>query len=707
MGGIGTLPMDFGQPLQVPQQPQPSFSSAQNITMNPLLNYGQPQLGGGTPLTMRSGGMSRSGYQEGGMGMTQLGAPQEEPIFPRLETLNENLGQAEQKLGTPYNNQFSISPMTSAFTGRPQMNLGGITRLGYEEGGMGMNQMITQEPIMQPSMQSQIQEGGQGQTALLTIIQLLIEQGVSPEQAQELAMQILQVFAQGGQPAVEEFANQLEQEEGMSENRTMMAGGGITGLYPRQGFFIKGVVKAISGAVKGVAKAVKSVAKSPIGMIALSIAAPYALSYFSPGFLTLGNATLGQIGGAALRAGISNLAIQGITTGKINPKQALLAAAAGGALSGISQGFNNTGVDTGNLNAGGAGIPGADIASTSTLSSGVTESLPTSSFPELAGQVSPNSMIYNPPTTAAGTYPGLGFEVSQTSPVVNVGAQQPNIFQQGIESLKTAGTNLMNNPIATIGDYASSAYGALKENAIPLAAGTLLGSQLTPQQPNESDEDYLKRKAAHDAQVAGYITQYGGGTKLYSPTFYSMEKATDPFAGRSTYAANGGRIGYFKGSGVAEPQPGGSTSGGGFGGMGLINRLYQLNPQMFKNPVTSYENRYRDLISTNFIDQNRNGIDDRQEYSYGGRIGYGDGSMPMGEPRKNPVGIMELDYRKKGGFVPPIGIKEKADDIPAMLSNNEFVFTADAVRNAGRGNVNKGAQRMYRLMKQLESGGIV
>ena len=81
--------------------------------------------------------------------------------------------------------------------------------------------------------------------------------------------------------------------------------------------------------------------------------------------------------------------------------------------------------------------------------------------------------------------------------------------------------------------------------------------------------------------------------------------------------------------------------------------------------------------------------------------------MPMGEPRKNPAGITELDYRQKGGFVPPIGIKEKADDIPAMLSNNEFVFTANAVRNAGGGNVNKGAQKMYGLMKQLEAGGIV
>ena len=78
----------------------------------------------------------------------------------------------------------------------------------------------------------------------------------------------------------------------------------------------------------------------------------------------------------------------------------------------------------------------------------------------------------------------------------------------------------------------------------------------------------------------------------------------------------------------------------------------------------------------------------------------------MGEPRENQGGIMELDYRDTGGFV-PVGIKEKADDVPAMLSKNEFVFTADAVRNAGDGDVEKGAQRLYNTMKTLENGGIV
>jgi len=70
--------------------------------------------------------------------------------------------------------------------------------------------------------------------------------------------------------------------------------------------------------------------------------------------------------------------------------------------------------------------------------------------------------------------------------------------------------------------------------------------------------------------------------------------------------------------------------------------------------------------------------------------------------RTNSEGIKELDMRKSGGFV-PIGVKEKADDVPAMLSKNEFVMTADAVRAAGGGSINKGAQRMYDTMKKLES----
>ena len=85
-----------------------------------------------------------------------------------------------------------------------------------------------------------------------------------------------------------------------------------------------------------------------------------------------------------------------------------------------------------------------------------------------------------------------------------------------------------------------------------------------------------------------------------------------------------------------------------------------------------------------------------------GKIGFNmGGEVPV---RKNKAGIEELDYRQTGGFV-PVGVKEKADDVPAMLSKNEFVLTADAVRGIGGGDVEKGAEKLYGVMKQAEKVG--
>ena len=81
----------------------------------------------------------------------------------------------------------------------------------------------------------------------------------------------------------------------------------------------------------------------------------------------------------------------------------------------------------------------------------------------------------------------------------------------------------------------------------------------------------------------------------------------------------------------------------------------------------------------------------------GGRIGMAEGGLMN-------LGGLEKDYRNTGGFV-EIGAKEKADDVPARLSVNEFVFTADAVRNAGGGDIDEGAKVMENVMKHLEGGG--
>ena len=88
----------------------------------------------------------------------------------------------------------------------------------------------------------------------------------------------------------------------------------------------------------------------------------------------------------------------------------------------------------------------------------------------------------------------------------------------------------------------------------------------------------------------------------------------------------------------------------------------------------------------------------------GGLAAFGE-REPMQEGGIMDLGGMEKDYRT-GGFV-DLGAEERADDVPARLSKNEFVFTADAVRNAGGGDIDEGARVMQNMMDNLEAGGTI
>ena len=156
-------------------------------------------------------------------------------------------------------------------------------------------------------------------------------------------------------------------------------------------------------------------------------------------------------------------------------------------------------------------------------------------------------------------------------------------------------------------------------------------------------------------------------------------------------AKNGGRMRYAIGS---TQQPMQMQSGQKMPPAMLTNQVTQ---RIMKDPRTM-GNLMKDPKFLNILNSIKNKRASSNANSQG-RQGYRYGSPPV---RTNQAGITELDYRQKGGFVPPIGVKEKADDIPAMLSNNEFVFTANAVRNAGGGSVKEGAKKMYSLMRQLE-----
>jgi hypothetical protein len=85
----------------------------------------------------------------------------------------------------------------------------------------------------------------------------------------------------------------------------------------------------------------------------------------------------------------------------------------------------------------------------------------------------------------------------------------------------------------------------------------------------------------------------------------------------------------------------------------------------------------------------------------GGIMGYKKGGSMVPPARQIEGGILELDARKTGGYI-PYGKKERHDDVPAMLAKDEFVFTSKAVKAAGGGDARRGAAKMYALMKQLE-----
>ena len=162
---------------------------------------------------------------------------------------------------------------------------------------------------------------------------------------------------------------------------------------------------------------------------------------------------------------------------------------------------------------------------------------------------------------------------------------------------------------------------------------------------------------------------------------------------RETKKANGGMIkreNYGLGSIIKKVA---STVGG------VVKPVEPSTPkQVSAYPVKDLYDYY--LQNTSDEDYKNRILDEATlRFANGGRTNYFMGSeIPV---RQNQGGVTELDLRNKGGFI-PVGIKEKADDVPAMLSKNEFVFTADAVRGAGKGSINKGAQKMYKLMKSLE-----
>ena len=320
-------------------------------------------------------------------------------------------------------------------------------------------------------------------------------------------------------------------------------------------------------------------------------------------------------------------------------------------------------------------------------------------------------------------------------------------------------------------------------NLDTLSAASLPTAQATGDvmfaEAKRAQDAYEDELAAYEAEMGDEATDAGRALAIrQAMAAYGFDE--DEIEGAISAAGYraGGRVGYklgdfVKGSGIFQPVSASMNAGdrpmmSGSGMGGMLSNMINNNPQLFSNL-----NRSNNDID--FIDENQNGIDDRQEKATGGRVGLrfggigaaveniedtemkesakfamqdmdvpimelvqefeikfkrkpnsleelkqyykdkykGTGDVSMQEEIKEKVvmeakdgGLMnlggkEMDMRG-GGFI-PIGKKERADDVPARLSKNEFVMTADAVRAAGGGSVNEGAKRMYETMNKLEA----
>ena len=210
----------------------------------------------------------------------------------------------------------------------------------------------------------------------------------------------------------------------------------------------------------------------------------------------------------------------------------------------------------------------------------------------------------------------------------------------------------------------------------------LTGEEATPAEMRENIE-LAKLEAGDDAdKLAAIDAKYNNMLNLQYQA--NLPDAT-PYVGYGnpgyrTTAATGGRMGF---------NDGGTT-------ITLMDGTKVQIPAGSYNSSGSLKDR---IYSSNKGDLLREEIIRKLSFANGGRIGKAEGGLL-------DLGGMEKDYRAEGGFV-PIGEYEKKDDVPARLSVNEFVMTADAVRGAGQGDIDKGAEIMENMMKNLENGGTV
>jgi len=284
----------------------------------------------------------------------------------------------------------------------------------------------------------------------------------------------------------------------------------------------------------------------------------------------------------------------------------------------------------------------------------------------------------------------------------------------GVGSLK-GGKFAFDGPLAGLfskdGKFSLGRTAMTGLGATALAAPFFMGGDEEEEPVEQMNPGYQVQRAKNYYSGAG---DAGAGLDFMPQKKYVMQ---------NFYAADGGRAGYAdgmlvddeeeeyirSGAGMSRRQPKTFLNMGGDAGQAQAEQMLMMEYVKYKNKGgnLSFEQFVQAVMQASQQPEGA-GMEQPEAVAMaadGGRIGKQEGGIMEAEASEMiDMGGMEKDYRNEGGFV-AMGGEERADDVPARLSKNEFVFTADAVRNAGGGDIDKGAEVMENLMSNLEQGG--
>jgi len=448
----------------------------------------------------------------------------------------------------------------------------------------------------------------------------------------------------------------------MQQARQLRAGGGIMDLEPRQGYFLGKLVKKIT-------RPLKKITKSPLGKAALLGAGVYFGGGGGlPGFM-------GGKGAAGFGSNAFGSFLKDKVLGTLGPTKGGAGSQRTGGLRGILSKLNPF---SDKMSFGQKALIGGGLAATALpflMGGGEEEEEITDTF-----DVTPDSIA--------------------------------NIRQMSREKDPSLA------PFRIADRFAQKNYYLANGGVVGLANGGGAGEQQMMQALQAEYEKYRQQ----------------GGTMPFEQ--FAKLVMQQQQQGQPQMAANGGRMGYNIGGPIQEEEVINEDTQEVVSNPDPMAELNAISLEVFGKPYDQLNEREQESLM-NFVSQNpeeeiidtdQTMVEDRVMANSGGMIDYMSSANPMadsylmedtdivnmyrpGGDRQMAaeggimdLGGMEKDYREEGGFV-PIGGKEKADDVPARLSKNEFVFTADAVRNAGGGDIDKGSAVMQRMMDNLEQGG--